>query len=64
MKTLREHLDLAEDRINELVTTQGYIYLLDVRCIIADALQEYHEEVNEAVRNGNITYSDYGWSNE
>ena len=59
---MKELLDLAEERANEILNTRGYIRLSEVHNIWEDVLREDRERFAEALRNGNVTFVD--WSKE
>ena len=56
---MRELLDLAEERANELLKVQGYILESQIYDIWEGILRENDERFAEELRKGNVTFIDF-----
>ena len=56
---MRELLDLAEKRANDILNTRGYIYGYEILEIWHNVLREDRERFAEELRKGNVEFVDF-----
>jgi hypothetical protein len=58
---MRELLDLAEERVDNILSDRGYIYLSEVHEIWRDVVQEDKDRFEKELRKGNVEFTN-DWS--